>query len=140
MHALMDKGAGIGFIVAELRLDPKTVRKLMNATTPDELIGRKPTVRQSSLDGHAHYLAARWAESCRSTSRLHQELAYRGVKVSECTVRRFLLRLKEEAESTATPLVPKIREVTTMILRHPDGVPEADRVVLKELRARFAAT
>lgn len=136
VHALMDKGAGIGFIVAELRLDPKTVRKLMNAKTPDELIGSKPTGRQSSLDGHAHYLAARWAEGCRRTSRLHQELADRGVKVSERTVRRFLLRLKEGAELTAAAPVPKIREVTTMILRHPDGVPEADRVVLKELRDR----
>ncbi|MFJ9753089.1 hypothetical protein [Streptomyces chartreusis] len=102
VHALMDKGAGIGFIVAELRLDPKTVRKLMNATTSVELIGSKPTSRQSSLDGYAHYLAARWAEGCRSTSRLHQELADRGVKVSELMVRRFLLRIKEKAEPTAT--------------------------------------
>jgi hypothetical protein len=58
VHALMAKGAGIGFIVSELRLDPKTVRKCMNAATPEELIG-SPTARQSSLDGHAHYLTAR---------------------------------------------------------------------------------
>jgi hypothetical protein len=39
VHALMAKGAGIGFIVGELRLDPKTVRKCMNAATQEELIG-----------------------------------------------------------------------------------------------------
>ncbi|MFI1184161.1 transposase [Streptomyces sp. NPDC020799] len=135
MHALMAKGAGIGFVVNELRLDPKTVRKCMNAATPEELIG-SPTGRQSSLDGCAHYLTARWAEGCHSTSSLHQELADRGLKVSERTVRRFLLRLKEGAEPAARPPVPKNREVTTMILRHPDGLPEDDRVTVKELRDR----
>lgn len=105
----------------------------MNAATPEELIGSS-TGRQSSLD--AHYLTARWAEGCRSTSLLHQELADRGLKVSERTVRRFLLCLKEGAEPTARPLTPKNREVTTMILRHPDDLPEDDRVAVKELRDR----
>lgn len=129
VHALMAKGAGIGFIVSELQLDPKTVRKCMNAVTPEELIG-SPTGRRSSLDGHTRYLAARWGEGCRSTSRLHQELTERGLRVSERTVRRFLRRLKENAEPATRPPAPKNREVTTLVLSHPDGLSEADRVIL----------
>ncbi|WP_406011732.1 ISL3 family transposase [Streptomyces sp. NBC_00984] len=136
VHALMNRGMSIGGIVAELRLDPKTVRKNMRATTADELIGSSPTGRQSSLDGHAAYLAARWAEGCTSTSRLHRELADRGLSVSERTVRRFLLRLQENAKPTTRPPVPKVREVTGLILTHPDNRLEPDRVVLKELRDR----
>ncbi|MFI1259138.1 transposase [Streptomyces netropsis] len=89
VHALKNKGMGIGGIVTELGLDPKTVRKNMLAATADELIGSSPTGRQSSLDGHAAYLAARWTEGSTSTSRLHRELADRGLTVSERTVRRF---------------------------------------------------
>ncbi|MCC3769504.1 transposase [Streptomyces sp. UNOC14_S4] len=136
VHVLMNKGMSVGGIVAELRLDPKTVRKNMRAATAEELIGSRPTGRQSSLDGHAAYLAARWAEGCTSTSRLHRELADRGLTVSERTVRRFLLRLQENAKPTTRPPVPKVREVTRLILTHPDNRSEADRVILKELRDR----
>ena len=56
-----------------------------------------PTGRASSLDGHAAYLAGRWAEGCTSTSRLHQEVRDRGARVSERTVRRFLHRLRRSS-------------------------------------------
>ncbi|MFE3831038.1 ISL3 family transposase [Streptomyces sp. NPDC059092] len=136
VHALMAKGVGIGGIVAELRLDPKTVRKFMNAPSPEALISDKPNGRRSSLDGHAAYLAARWAEGCTSTGLLHQELHDRGARVSERTVRRFLLHLRENTTPTVRPVVPKNREVTTAVLTHPHNLPEADRLVLKELRDR----
>ncbi|WP_457033997.1 transposase, partial [Kitasatospora sp. P5_F3] len=118
---------------------PKTVRKFMRAATPEELIGSGPTGgRQTSLDGHAAYLIARFNEGCFSADRLHHELAERGLTVSERTVRRFVHRLRENARPTARPPVPKVREVTRLILTHPDNRPEADRVVLKELRNRSA--
>jgi transposase len=136
VHALMDRGVNHSGIVAELRLDPRTVRRFMRAATPEELIGANPTGRQSSLDGHGAYLIARFNEGCTSGDRLHEELAERGLTVSKRTVRRFLQRLKENTEPTARPPIPKVREVTTLILTHPDNRPESDRVILKELRDR----
>ncbi|MFJ9448614.1 ISL3 family transposase [Kitasatospora sp. NPDC101235] len=137
VHALMDKGMGHSQIVAELGLDPKTARKFMRAATADELIGTGPTGgRQTSLDGHAAYLIARFNEGCTSADRLHRELAERGLTVSERTVRRFIHRLRDNAKPTTCPPIPKVREVTRLILTHPDNRPEADRVLLKELRNR----
>ena len=138
VHALMAKGVDVGGIAAALRLDRKTVRRFMRAATPEELIGDNPSGRHSSLDGHAAYLTARWAEGCASTSRLHQELRDRGALVSQRTVRRFLLRLRQNATATARPPVPKIREVATLVLTHPDHLVEDDAVLLKELRDRCA--
>ncbi|MGW7582357.1 transposase [Kitasatospora sp. NPDC054768] len=107
IHALMDKGMGHGQIVAELGLDPKTARKFMRAATADELIGTGPTGgRQTSLDGHAAYLIARFNEGCTSADRLHRELAERGLTVSERTVRRFIHRLRDNAKPTTRPPIP----------------------------------
>ncbi|MEV8328957.1 transposase, partial [Kitasatospora sp. NPDC056731] len=137
VHALMDKGMGHSQIVAELGLDPKTARKFMRAATADELIGVGPTGgRQTSLDGHAAFLTARFNEGCHSALRLHRELAERGLTVSERTVRRFVHRLRENAKPTTNPPVPKVREVTKLILTRPDNRPEAGRVLLKELLHR----
>lgn len=133
----MDKGVSHSGIMAELHLDPKTVRKFMRAATADELIGTGPTGgRQTSLDGHAAYLTARFNEGCTSANVLHQELAERGLTISERTVRRFVHRLRDRAKPTSHPPVPKAREVTGWILTHPDNRPEVDRVALKELRDR----
>ncbi|MFC8452554.1 ISL3 family transposase [Kitasatospora sp. NPDC057223] len=136
VHALMDKGMGHSQIVAELGLDPKTVRKFMRAATAEELIGDRRTGRQSSLDGHAAYLVARFNEGCHSALRLHRELAERGLTVSERTVRRFVHRLRDRAVPAARPPVAKVRDVTRLILTHPDNRPEGDRVLLKELLGR----
>ncbi|WP_370155871.1 ISL3 family transposase [Streptacidiphilus sp. EB129] len=137
VHALMDKGMGHSQIVAELGLDDKTVRKFMRAVTVDELIGAGPTGgRQTSLDGHAAYLTARFNEGCHSALRLHKELAQRGLTVSERTVRRFVHRLRHNAAPAVRPPVAKVREVTRLILTHPDNRPEADQVLLKELLGR----
>ncbi|MGW6261769.1 hypothetical protein [Streptomyces sp. NPDC055085] len=136
VHALMARGVGIGGIVAELRLDPKTARKFMNASSIETLISDKPNGRRSNLDEHASYLAGRLAEGCTSTSLLHQELHDRGARVSERTVQRYLLNLRENTTPTERLVVPKNREVTTAVLTHPDNLPDADRLILKELRDR----
>ncbi|MGW2402899.1 ISL3 family transposase, partial [Kitasatospora sp. NPDC001664] len=136
VHALVSKGVRHKEIVAELGLDPKTVCRFMRAATPEELIGSRPSGRQSSLDGHAAYLIARFNEGCYSADRLHRELAEPGLTVSERTVRRFVHRLRENAKPTTHTPIPKVREVTWLILTHPDNRSEADRVVLKELRDR----
>lgn len=136
VHALMNKGMGHSQIVAELVLGPKTVRKFMRAVTAEVLIGDRLTGRQSSPDGYAAYLIARFNEGCHSADRLHRELAERGLTVSERTVHRFVHRLRDNAKPTTRPPVAKVREVTRLVLTHPDNRPEGDRVLLKELLGR----
>ncbi|MFA0839107.1 transposase [Streptomyces rochei] len=58
------------------------------------------------------------------------------MKVSERTVRRFVRNLRQNDPSDATTPVPKAREVTTVVLTHPDYRTEDNRVTLKELRDR----
>ncbi|MFE7216199.1 ISL3 family transposase [Streptomyces sp. NPDC057611] len=136
VHALMAKGVNHSGIVAELRMDPKTVRKYMRAAAADELVSGRPTGRRSVLDEHTAYLLARFNEGCTSSDRLHKELVERGLKVSERTVRRFVRSLKQNNPSIAGPPVPKAREVTPVVLTHPDNRTEDNRVTLKELRDR----
>lgn len=136
VHALMDKGVNHTGIVNELRKDPKTVRKYIRATSAEELIGDGPAGRPSILDKHAAYLVARFSEGCTSADRLHKELAERGLKVSERTVRRFVHNLKKNNAPAAAPSVPTAREVTTTVLTHPDHRTEDDRITLKKLRDR----
>ncbi|MER8090705.1 ISL3 family transposase [Streptomyces sp. NPDC094048] len=135
VHALMAKGVSHTGIVAELRLDPKTVRKFMRAATPEELISG-PTGRRSILDDHTAYLIARFSEGCTSSDRLHKELVERGLAVSERTVRRFVHDLKKNNRPTSRPPAPRAREVTTAVLTHPDNRTEDDRSTLKEVRDR----
>jgi len=137
VHALMDIGVRADRIADQLRLSPDTVRKFMRAATADELIVDLPSRRASSLDDHAEYLARRWAEGCTSTSHLHRELRERGLAVSERTVRRFLVHMRANAApAAAKPVAPKNREVTALVLSHPDTLTDDERVTLKELRDR----
>ncbi|MFC5647489.1 transposase [Kitasatospora cinereorecta] len=101
----------------------------MRAPTADELISAGPSGgRQTSLESHAAYLIARFNEGCHSALRLHRELAGRGLTVSH--------RLRDNADPTSRPPAPKVREVTRLILTHPDHRAEAGRVLVKELRDR----
>jgi transposase len=136
VHALMDKGASRAGIARELRIDSKTARRFMAAATAEDLIESARLRRGSTLDAHASYLTRRWAEGCTSTSRLHQELRERGVPVSERTVRRFLLQLRQDDAPPKRPVVPKVKQVARAVLTHPEALTEADAIMLKELRDR----
>ncbi|MEX5711375.1 ISL3 family transposase [Parafrankia sp. FMc6] len=135
VHALLGTGLPHAQIAERLRLDRKTVRRFARATTPDELINGVSAGRRSSLDRHAAYLTGRWNAGVTSTSQLHQELHERGVVVSERTVRRFLIHLRQ---ARATPDVqrpadPTRREVNRSITSHPDNVDDTDKTQLTEL-------
>ncbi|MFD0801964.1 ISL3 family transposase [Streptomonospora algeriensis] len=136
VHTLLDAELGIDAIAARLGMDRKTVRKYARAAEADDLVGTGPMARQSSLDGHTAYLAARFAEGCSSASRLHGEVLQRGARVSERTVRRFVQRLRDASAPAAHPRVSKVREVVSLLLTHPDARSEEDRVLLKELCER----
>lgn len=136
VHELMGRGVRHSAIVAELGKDPKTVRKYMRAATPEELIGDRLTGRRTILDEYAAHLVSRFSDGCDSADLLHKELLQRGAKVSERTVRRFVHRLRTENTPAAKPPVATAREVTTIVLTHPDRRTEGDVTTLKDLRER----
>lgn len=135
VHALLATGLPHAQIAERLRLDRKTVRRFARAATPDELINGVPTGRRSSLDRHASYLTARFHAGVTSTRQLHRELRDRGVVVSERTVRRFLIHLRQSRATTDAqrPADPTRREVTRSITSHPDNVNDADKTQLTKL-------
>jgi hypothetical protein len=92
-------------------------RKYLKAAAREELITGTVASRRTVLDEHAEFLAWRWSEGCDSGELLHRELAERGVKVSERTVRRFPVKMRTDGSPTAKPPVPKVREVTMLVYR-----------------------
>ncbi|MFJ9483984.1 ISL3 family transposase [Streptomyces mirabilis] len=136
VHAMKNKGVRHSDIVTALHMDDKTVRRYLQAATAEELISANPTGRNRLLDDHTTYLHTRIAEGCISADLLHRELIDRGVRVSERTVRRFVQRVKSSNPPREHPKIPKVREVASLIVTHPDHREEQDRVLLKELRAR----
>lgn len=136
VHALMERGLGTTEIMRELRLDTKTVQRFMRAVTVEEILTHGPSGRTGTLDAHADYLARPWDEGCTGAHILHAELAARGVNVSKRTVRRFVHRMREHGAPTPRSLAPKAREVSALILTHPDALPEPDQALLKELTTR----
>ncbi|MEV0275049.1 transposase [Streptomyces sp. NPDC050610] len=137
VHALMARGAGVTRIAAELRLDPKTVRKFMRADTIDDFLAAARGERPQNLDRHAEYLVMRFNEGCTRADILHAELAAQGVHVSSRTVRRFVHRLRREPPMTfAAVAAPKATAVIKALLSHPDGCAEEDNLLVKEVCTR----
>lgn len=108
----------VGRSAQELRIDPGTAREYLRAASADELVGGARATRRMVLDEHAAFLVRRWSEGCDSGEKLHTELAERGVVVSERTVRRFLVRLREGIAPTVKPPIPKVSEVAALLLAH----------------------
>lgn len=133
IHALKAAGVGPYLIARELRIDPKTVHRYLSFATDDDLLGQGRLQRATGLDAHAEYLARRYAEGARGGV-LQKELEARGVKVSERTVRRFTARFQTEPQ--AKPVIPKVRDVISLVVTHPDKRSAEDTVLLKELCAR----
>ena len=52
------------------------------------------------------------------------------------TVRRYLCSFAPGAAPPATPAPPKVRDVATRMLRHPDDLGADEQVELKDVRAR----
>jgi len=137
VHALMTRGAGVTRIAAELRLDPKTVRKFMRADTIEDFLATARGERPQNLDRHAEYLVTRFNEGCTRADILHAELTAQGVHVSSRTVRRFVQRLRREPPTTTgTGVAPKATAVIKALLSHPDGRAEEDNLLVKEVCTR----
>jgi transposase len=116
----------IATICRTLKLDPKTVRRFIDATSPDELLGLR-CPRPTSIDRYKRYLVGRVAEGCANGAKLWNEIRALGFTGSHRTVRRFLGTLGATTTKVEPPKEFSAREVRAWIMRRPDDLDPKDR-------------
>lgn len=141
VRALHAQGMTIRAITRELRLDRKTVRRIVQADDVENLIA-KTTSRYSLLDTYKPYLHQRWTSGHTNITQLVAEIREQGYRGSAQTVYRYLRpfragRTTPAATVTpASPAPPKIRHVTGWIMRDPENLTDKECLRLKEILAR----
>jgi transposase len=138
IQALQADGHGLREIARQLSLDRKTVRRFAQATNAEELVA-KALDRDTLLDAHKPYLNQRWNQGCRDVAVLHAELRQRGYRGSSRSLYRVLqpLRARNPSQTAAAPVKPappKIRHVTTWLLRRPDDLDDTEQATLADIR------
>ena len=121
----------------ELHLAKETVRRFYRAASVDELLAKTRDRRPSILDDHKPYLHQRWNEGCTNVWQLHAEIRGQGYRGGYGTVRDYLQPFRALAAAPpATPAPPKVRDVTSWLLRDPDSLDEDEKLTLKQIQER----
>lgn len=133
VHALWDKGVGIGLIADRLGLDRKTVRRYSHADTVEHMLV-PPRLGRRALVRYVACLNQRWSESCTDSGRLFRELQELGYAGSSRSVRRWLEPLCTlDGPLARIPETPTVRQVSTWLTRHPDGLRSDESLGLKRV-------
>ncbi|MEQ4210489.1 ISL3 family transposase, partial [Actinopolymorpha sp. B9G3] len=128
VHALKTQGKGIKAIKGELGLSTETVRRFYRAGTAEELLAHPRAGRPSVLDPYRAYLNQRWNDGATNASTLYREITKQGYRGSRATVARYLAPFRPlRAAPPPTPPIPKVRHVTSWMLRHPDNLEDDDQ-------------
>ncbi|MFF0146967.1 transposase [Amycolatopsis sulphurea] len=136
VQELRHQGESLSAICRILSLDRKTVRRFAGATTVDELLG-KAIGRSDLLEPFKPYLHQRWGEGITDAAQLTKEITVRGYRGSNQTVRRYLHPFRELlTPPPAPPTVPKVRQVTGWLLRHPEDLDADEHRQLADIRSR----
>ena len=139
IQELLQRGVSRAGIARELRLDPHTVRRFVNATSVDDLLvntGR----RDSIIDAFRPYLHRRWNEGCTDAAVLYHEIRQRGFTGSDQTVRRYVRPFR--ATIAAPPVhaaTPKTRHVARWIMTDPTNLDPDDQAQLDAISQRSPA-
>nr|WP_244213156.1 transposase [Rhodococcus ruber] len=133
--ALKAEGLSIAAICRELGLARNTVRRFYRPTEVDELLGAPRAGRPRLLDGFTDYLHVRWGDGQTSAAVLYEELRAMGYRGSYTTVRSYVRLLRHAGAAPLRGSVPKVRQITSWMLRHPDDLTDEDRIGLKQVLA-----
>ncbi|SUA47436.1 Transposase and inactivated derivatives [Nocardia africana] len=129
VQRLRAQGMGLRTIAKELDIDRKTARRFAAADSPEDIIAAT-TARDGMIDEYVPHLLARWNAGHTNVAALVAELRELGYRGSPNTVYRFLRpyqATKASARPAATPPPkPKVRAVTSWIMRDPDTLPDAE--------------
>ena len=135
VQALKDKGKNVTTVMRELRLAPGTARRYYHAASADEVVAGTLAGWPSKLDDHTPYLHQRWNSGCTNICQLHREITARGYRGSYATVYAYLRPFKGLAAPPAVPAPPKVRHITSWILRDPASLDESEQASLDAVRA-----
>ena len=136
VQALKDAGKNVTAIMRELRLAPGTARRYYRAASVDEVVAGTLTGWPSKLDDHKPYLHQRWNSGCTNIGQLHREITARGYRGSYGTVYAYLRPFKGLAAPPAVPAPPKVRHITSWILRDPASLDDDEQASLTSVRAQ----
>ncbi len=137
VQTLRAKGKGIKPIMRELGLAKETVRRFYRATSVEELLAKPREGRPSVLDQFKPYLHQRWNQGHTCATRLFEEIRAQGYRGSAGIVRNYLRPFRQLGTTPPpAPTPPKLRHVTSWILRHPDSLDTDQQQQLKDVLAR----
>lgn len=132
------KGEYLKTIATDLGITYRTARKY---ALSEECPTRKPMPkRPRMLEPYEPYLKARWEQGCKNGKQLYREIVAHGFPGSRTPVAAFVAGLRREDNegkpqsppATGEPLTP--RKASTLVLRRPDRLTDAERMALAHLR------
>nr|WP_225634599.1 transposase [Streptomyces solaniscabiei] len=129
---MLGEGHSRRAVARELRMTYRTVQRLADAATPEDLFQGQWQNRRTKLDDFKPYLHERWAEGCTNAWTLWKEIQTHGYAGGYGAVRAYL-RPFRDAVPGGRP--PSLRTVASWILTHPDALPEKERLKLKSVLA-----
>ncbi len=132
---LKNEGIGIRTIARQLGLARETVRRFYYASSVDELLGAPRAGRPTMLDEFAVHLHERFNDGHTSAAALYEELRTLGYRGSYSSVRDYLRPLRTIGAAPARKQVPKVRQITSWMLRHPDNLTADEQIGLKQIFA-----
>ena len=137
VQALKAAGKNVTTITRELRLAPGTARRYYRAGSVDEVVAALLTGWPSKLDDYKHFLHQRWNGGCTNIQQLHREVTARGYRGSYATVYAYLAPFKPlVCAPPAVPAPPKVRHITSWILRDPATLDHDEQASLTSIRTR----
>ena len=137
VQELLAQGKGIKPIMRELGLAKETVRRFARAATVEDLLANARDGRPSILEEFKPYLHQRFNDGCTVVLRLVEEIRGQGYQGSYGAVRDYLRPFRRLGSAPpATPAPPKVRDVTSWMLRHPDTLDTEEQSNLKQVLTR----
>jgi hypothetical protein len=129
-------GKGIKTIMRELELAKETLQRFYRAESVEELLAKPRAGRPSVLDAYKPYLHERWNAGVTTASTLHREITEQGYQGSPGHRRRLPGTLPStRRRTTATPATPKLRQITSWMLRRPEDLNTEEQLHLKQVLA-----
>ncbi|MDW5326766.1 ISL3 family transposase [Plantactinospora sp. KLBMP9567] len=136
VQALRGQGVTIKAISRQLGMGRNTVRRFARASSVEELLAKAHAGRPSILDEHAAYLRQRWNDGTTNAALLFAEIRARSYRGTIATLRTYLQPLRTATAAASAPWrPPKVRAITTWLLRHPDTLDADERDHLTQARA-----
>ena len=136
VQSLKADGKGIKTIMRELELAKETVRRFSRASSVEELLAKPRAGRPSVLDADKPYLQERWNAGITHASTLYREITEQGYQGSPGTVTAYLRPFRVLGTAPPpTPGVPKVRQITSWMLRRPEDLDAEEQLQLKQVLA-----